>query len=434
MAKPVHRREARKFLIGLGIVGLLGVIGLIGAIVQGGGELPGKSYTYVKAAFDDVGTLNHLQDVTQNGIRVGAVSDIVFRDGKAVVTMRLDGEREIYRDASADVGTQRVRVGNESALGRRFIQFDPGEKKSGPLNGRTISASQTGSPGAVNDLFEAFDAKTRAALSSSLKELGGGLGGHSQDLHDVVHAAPDLLTDIGTISSALTGPDADVPTLLRDANSLVGRFEQRGEQLRALLRQADTTLQAINVDGAQPLDGTIRRLPGTLRQARAGLTAVNQPLADTRSAMRRLQPGGQALGRSADDLRAVFREGVRPLRKLPGVSRQATPAVEKLRHVFADARPLAPQLGRTVRFADVVLHHVAPYAKDIGMFVASHDLLSGRLEPNKHYFSAMLASPGLYNVSAPDPLAPNTEYYPAPGGGAWADTPESERPVSRGVR
>jgi len=427
MPNPVHRRDARKFLIGLAVLAVLGVIGVVGAIVQGGGELPGKTYTYVKAAFENVGTLNPLQNVTQNGMRIGTVSAIDYVDEHAIVTLRLDGHREVYRDAT-------VSIGNESALGRRYVELDPGDPSSGRLGGRVVSVDNTGSPGAVNDLFEAFDAKTRAALSSSLREVGGGLAGHSQDLNDVVAAAPGLLHDLGDVSTALTVRDANVPGLVHDTSQLASRFADREGELRALLRQTDATLRAITVDGAEPLRRTVDALPATLRQARNGLADITAPLADVRSTMATVRPGARALARSAADLRGVFREAPVPLRKLGAVSEQAQPAVDELTKTFADARPLAPQLARTVSDADTLLRDVAPYSTDIGMFFASHDLLSGRIAPQKHYFSAMLAAPGLYNISVDDPLAPGTDYYPQPGGGAWQDTPPNERPDSRGDR
>ncbi|GAA5108406.1 MlaD family protein [Haloechinothrix salitolerans] len=434
MGKPVHRRDARKFLFGLGVLTVLTVIGLIGAQVQGGGVLPGKSYTYVQAAFDDVGTLDTRQDVTHNGVRVGTVSDIEFVAGRAVVTLRLEGDRDVYRDASVGLATKRVRIGNESALGRRYVEFDPGTQGSGPLGDQVIASSQTRNSGAVNDLFVAFDTKTRTKLATGLRNLGGGLAGHSGDLNDVVKAAPDLLDNLGQISGALTAPDADVSGLLRDANQLASRFADRENELRSLLRQTDTTLRAITVDGGEPLRQTVGKLPGTLRTARAGLSDLNDPLADIRSTMNTVQPGTRALGRATEDLRGVFREAPTPLRKLPGVSDKSKPAVDELTKTFADARPLAPQLARTVSDANTLLDDVAPYSVDIGMFFASHDLLSGRIAPGKHYFSAMVASPGLYNVSVDDPLGPGTDYYPRPGGGGWANTPPSERPDSIGER
>lgn len=413
MPRPVHRKQARTFLIGIATLAVAVAFAWVGASVQGGGELPGKAYTYVKAAFDDVGMLNPQEEVAQDGVRIGQVDSVEYRNGRAIVTMRLDGKRQVYRDASA-------RAANESVLGRKQIYLDPGTPSAGPLGDRTIPVSQTNDSGSVSEMLSVFDRQTREALRTSLLELGGGLAGHSQDLRDVVRAAPGLLDDFGEVSGALSSEQADLPSLLAAANRLAGRFEGRQRELSSLLEQVDTTFRAINVDGGQPLGDTVKALPTTLRQAREGLKTLNGPLADVRSAMTTIRPGGQALGASTEDLRVFLRESVHPLGKVPGVTEQAVPAVEDLTHTVADARPLVPRLSRTVADANVLLHGLSPYASDIGRFFSQHDLLSGKFAPNKHYFSAMLTMPGLYSASVDDPAA-DTEPYPPPGGAAWDD-------------
>lgn len=413
MPQPVHRDHARKFLIGVVTLAVIGVVGYVGATVQGGGEVPLKPYTYAKAAFNNVGMLKPRQNVLQNGVRIGQISGITYQDGRAVVTMRLNGKRQLYRDAHAHIGYQ-------SVLGRKQLELDPGTRSAGALGDRTIPVSQTSVATELDQALSAFDKRTRDALGASLVELGGGLAGHGDDLRDALRAGEDILTDVGAISATLASEQADLPSVLLAANRLAGRFAGRQEELSSLLEQMNATFRAVNVDGARPLNDTVRALPATLRQSRQGLRSVNAPLSDLASAMTTIAPGGRALGAASDDLRGVLREGVAPLAKLPGVSGQAKPAVDELTHTVVDARPLVPRVARTVAHGRVLLHGLAPYATDIGRFFSEHDLLSGRIAPGKHYFSFMLAAPGIYSASGPDPMADPVP-YPAPGGGAWRD-------------
>lgn len=412
MPRPVHRAQARTFVIGVVTLAVLGVVAWIGVTVQGGGELPGRSYTYVKAAFNDVGMLKPREEVVQNGVRIGQVDSIKYHAGHAVVTMRLEGERPVYRDA-------RARVMNKSVVGGKQLYLDPGTPTAGRLGSRTIPVSRTGDSAVLDDVLSVFDKRTRKALRSSLLELGGGLAGHGHDLRDAVRAAPGMLADVGNVSGALASPEADLSSLLAAANRLAGRFARQQQQLTALIEQTDTTFRAINVDGRKPLNDTVQALPATLQQARAGLRSLNTPLANVQSAMTTMRPGGQALGAATDDLRGFLRESVQPLGKVAGVSQQASPAVEDLTYTIADARPLVPRLSRTVADARVLLSGLSPYAADIGRLFSEHDLLSGKFAPDRHYFSAMLAMPGLYNVSLDDPTA-DTVPYPEPGT-AWED-------------
>lgn len=415
MPEPVHRNTARKFLIGVGTLLVAGLVGWIGAMAQTGGELPLKSYTYVKAAFKDVGTLNPREPVTRNGVRIGEVTSVEYDDGRAATTLRLDGEYRVYRDASATVR-------NSSALGRKFIELNPGNAASGPLAGNTIPVSRTKSSVAIDDVFSVFDPRTRAAARTSVRELGGGLAGHGTDLHDFLQYSGPALNNMGRLSATLSSPATDLRGLLRSANELAGTFKGRQKELSRLLRNLDATLGAVNVDGGRPLGDTLRGLPATLRSAKRGLDALNAPLSDVQGAMTTVQPGADALGQSTADLRGFLREAVTPLRKVPGVSQQAAPALGDLTKTVADARPLVPRVSRAIASADTLLHGLAPYATDISRFFAAHDLLSGRIAPGKHYFSAQLVFPGAYTASLPDPLTKRVP-YPEPGGGAWRDNP-----------
>jgi len=414
MPEPVHRDDARKFVIGAVTFLLLVAVGVIGGIVQTGGALPAKSYTYVNAEFDDVGMLKPGKEVKRNGIHAGNVSAIEYRDGRALVTLRLDGEQKVYRDARAEIG-------NTSALGRKFVSFDPGTPQAGALGGKTLPRTQTKSSVVLEDVFEALDPQTRKALAASLREFGGVAGG-GPDLNRMLRAAPDMFDDVQQLSTAVTSPRADFDGMLASANTLVGRFANREAQLSALMRNFDATLSVLNVDDAAPLRKVVGELPPTLRETQRALNDLNRPLRDVKSAVRDLEPGGAALGASADDLRGVLREAVDPLRKVPAVSGQAVPAVNELTGALRDARPLVPQLSRMLASSDALLHGLAPYATDAGRFFSQHDLLSGTVAPGKHYFAASLALPGSYSAAGlPDPVT-GSEPYPEPGGAAWDDS------------
>lgn len=410
MARGVPRDQARKFLFGLVAVVLGSAIAYIGATVQTGGELPLKSYTHVTAVFNDAKGLKGQENVVQNGIRIGLVESVEYRaDDSALVTMRLDGDRHVYRDA-------RATISNVAALGRRQVQLNPGNPGAGLLGQQPIPKSQTTSVDGLDEVWSMFDRPTRQGLRTSLLNLGGGIAGHSSDLRDVSRAAPNLLADLGTVTRTLAGERTDLPALLESANRLAGRFEQRQDELRALVRQLGTTFDAVAVDGGRPLGDTVRALPATLRQARQGLEALNRPLADIRTAMTNVRPGARALGTATADLRGFLRESVRPLGKVPAVGKEAVPAVKDLTVTVADARPLVPRLVNAVADARVLLHGLSPYAPDIGRLFSGHDLLSGRIAPDQHFFSGMLTMPGLASASLPDPMV-YTRPYPEPGRG-----------------
>jgi phospholipid/cholesterol/gamma-HCH transport system substrate-binding protein len=399
--------------VGFCVLAGLVAVAAVGAIVQSGGALPGRHYTEVKAQFDNVGVLKKGKEVKQNGLRIGTVSNVQLVEGRAEVTLRLDGDVDVYKNASAYVG-------NFSALGKKYIGFDPGTAASGELGSGVISADMTKDSNSLEDVLSAFGPVTRTSLRKAVGELAAGTVGHSDDLRDVLDASPELLSDLETIMKATSSSEAELTGLLMSGNRLVDRFDGRQDQIAGLVRNLDKTVAAVGVDNGKPLAETVAKLPQTLTRTRKGLDDVNSPLEDAAVALRQLEPGAQALGASTPDLRAFLRESPSTLDKVPHVADMARPAVASLTETVADARPIVSPLVASLRSSAYFLRLFSPYIPEAGRFFSQHDLLSGTLDgdDSKHYFAAQLTGVGLFSLAGvPDPLY-RSEPYPCPGT-AW---------------
>lgn len=411
--RPIHRDAARKIAVGLGVVALLLLVAWVGGIVQAGGALPGKSYTEVKAQFDDVGILKPGKEVKQNGLRVGTVSDVQLVNGVAEVTLRLDGDVAVYKNATA-------RVGNFSALGKKYIGFDPGTPAAGELGSAPIATGETQDSNSLEDVLSALDPKTRDAVQHAVGSLAVGTAGHSDDLRAVLAASPDLLEDLQTVMEATGSSDADIAGLLVSADQLVNRFNGRADQIEGLVENVDRTVQALGVEGGKPLEKTIKALPSALDTTSQALDDLYVPLGDAEVALRNLEPGARALGAATPDLRGFLRESPAALDKVPHVAGVADPALKSLTTTVKDARPLMRPLAKSLDSLARLLRAFVPYAPDAGRFFSQNDLLSGTLDgdDSKHYFAAQLTGVGLFSVGGlPDPLY-RSEPYPCPGK-AW---------------
>jgi phospholipid/cholesterol/gamma-HCH transport system substrate-binding protein len=403
------RASARSLLVGTLVLAMF-VASLYVAFTAGDG-LPGRSYTYVRAAFTDVGALRRGDDVRQASVRVGQVHEIRATDDHAEVTLRLDGEQDVHRDARAAIWAR-------SGLGKKFVEFAPGTRAAGRLGAaEVLPTARTVSPYELDDVLDVLDPRTRRALTGTLREVGGGAAGHSEDLAAVLEQAPDLLADLRTVAGAAAADEAELPELLRTADTFAGRFAGREQQLASLVDRLDTTQRAVTVDGGAPLGETLDRAPGALRSARASLTSLRDPLARTGSAMRALQPGARALGAAAPDLRGTLREAVRPLGRVPGVARKATPALEDLTGVLADARPLAPKVARAVASARTPLEALAPYSPEVALwFTYAADAISEGDEAGNWLRIDWVLKPESFTgaTGLKDPFSKRNP-YPAPG-------------------
>jgi len=424
MAKPEARKEVRSALAGILVLALVAVAFAVTSRAQAGHFLAVKT---VKMAFNDVHTLQMNDDLRVYSSRIGRISSIDYNDGEAIVTGELiSASPPIYRNASAQVLSV-------SPLALKYVDLDPGTPDAGPLaDGAVIPAKQNIGSSDLQDVLEVLDPNTRAAATSTVREVGLGLAGRGQELNGFVGSAPALLHDLASTSNTLASEDFDLPGLMDSVDQLSNRLDDRQAQLRSLVDTAGTTMAAIGVDQGAPLESTLQQAPPSLRDLRGALVSLKAPLADLHTAMDTIRPGAEDLGKTVPDLRGTFRESVPVLGKVPHVADRAKPAVEELTDTFADLRPLTPKVADLLNDLDTPLNVLAPYGPDIGQFFfRGHSFVSEGPAPNIRYarldvaIGAQEATGGVYKSNP----YPRNE-YPKPG---QADQDQAGNLVPAGV-
>lgn len=407
---PEFRARALSFKAGMIVLVLLSAILFVTFKAQTG--MPFAKTTEVQALVSDVHSLRANDAVRQDSKRIGRVSKVEYQDGAALVTMVLDGDVEVYRDAHAAVW-------DLSALATKFVELNPGTSAAGALGGSPIPVSQTEPSADLYELLDVLDPETRAAATSTLRQVGGGVAGHADDLHAFLGTSPDLLNDLGTVSQALAAPEADLPDLLADVETLSSRFRGRESELQQLVDRSATTFTALRVDAGEPLRQTLHRLPDTLTHTERAMSRLQTPLANTAQAMRALEPGAVALGDSERDLRGFLRDSVPVARKVAPVARLANPAIERLTTMLSDARALAPRVQEAIAYLRVPLSVLAPYAPDMAsLFLRGASFVSQGPEPGVRY-ARLGVTPGINTLTggllaSGDQSLPLNQ-YPKPG-------------------
>jgi phospholipid/cholesterol/gamma-HCH transport system substrate-binding protein len=374
--------------------------------------LPGRHYRYATAAFDEVpASLRPGSDVRVDGVRIGQVHSVSYKGGEARVTFQLPGGTEVHRDATA-------KIRNRSALGQKYVDVDLGTAGAGPLGSTVLNKNQTVSLVELDQVLDALDPPTRAALASAVRELGGGIATHGRDLNDLIAASPDLLGDLGTTSAALSDPKARLVAFLQAAERLGARFTGRQAELEALVGHLGDTLAAVAADGGRPLQSSLEQAPGTLQALTPALRDLAGAAASTGAAARDLGPAAAALGAATPDLRGALREIVPTLRALPGVNGLAAPALGALATTLNDARPLAPAVRRGINLLSLPLEVLAPYAAELDLAADGlRDTTSGT-DAGGNFLRIVALLVGADNLSTVLPLSSpglNRNAYPTPG-------------------
>lgn len=405
---PEFRANTLAFRAGLVVLVVIAAVLVMTFKAQTG--LPGAPTTKVQAYFDNVHSLKPNDAVREDSKRIGRVSDIEFHDGRALVTMELNGHFKVYGNAKAQLW-------DLSALATKFVELDPGTPTAGGL-AVPISAARTQDSADLYQVLDVLDARTRAAATSTIRELGTGLGGHGQDLSDFLKAGPKDTADIERIAGALADRNADLGGLVAAADHLASRFDGRTSTLADLVDTSATTLDALSVDGGTPLRQSVHQLPGTLGAVDDAMVRLRGPLANTAAAMRALDPGAHALARSSDDLRGFLRAAVPVAAKVPHVADLAVPAVSDLTTTVADARPLAPRVRDAIGYAMTPLQVLAAYTSDMSqLWLRGASFVSQGPRPGVRY-ARLGVTPGLNTITGGLLSSGSSlpqDNYPAPG-------------------
>jgi phospholipid/cholesterol/gamma-HCH transport system substrate-binding protein len=363
--------------------------------------LPGRNYTHATIAFEEVPPgLRAGSDVRVRGQRVGQVHGVSFADGPRI-EVQLPGGFDLYKDATA-------RIRSRSLLGQKYVQIDPGTPSSGALGDNVLPRDRTTTVVDIVDLVDTFDDATRRALHTALLETGTGAAGRGPDLNDLIAASPDLLADLNLTGRTLTAEETRLVAFLATAERLSGRFDDREQELEALIRQMGDTLLAVATDEGQPLADTVQKLPSTLDALTPALSDLGAAAAALGPAVQDLGPAAAALGAVTPDLRAALRESVPVLGKVPSVSGLTTPALSALTKTFDDARPLAPALGKAFDSAAAQLAVLAPYAPDIDLLLDGLRDAFAEGDANGKYLRVASIFAAINQAGSRNP-------YPAPG-------------------
>jgi phospholipid/cholesterol/gamma-HCH transport system substrate-binding protein len=263
------------------------IIGILSIIVIGGlvafafsiNRIPQLKQAYeIKAYFSDAIGLTTDNQVRVAGIKVGQVKDIELVGDRVLVTMDVDNNIKIPRDATASIKLATL-------LGTKFVNIDGAGPGPFLADGDTIPIEQTSVPYQIfqaanegtgvleglngprlnkllielTDLIRASRGEIGHALEG-LNELGASLNARAPEFRQLLSGADDL-------TKLLANEGDDINNLIDSSNTVLATLAQKREEIQSLL--ASTELMAgeladlVRTHRAQ-LDGILDHLHNAL--------------------------------------------------------------------------------------------------------------------------------------------------------------------------
>jgi len=316
----------------------------------------GSDFVDYKAELPTAQSITPGQGQTVNiaGVPVGELSDVQLKDGRAVVTMKIERKyTPLYKDAS---GLVRPKTG----LNDMLVELIPGTKAAGELpEDQPIAVSSTLPNINVDEILASLDGDTRSYLQLLVGAAGEGLGGNGKRLSAAIRRLEPTARDTDRITRQLATRRENVRRVIHNFRTLSEALGAKDEQLGQLVDSSGAVFRAFANQDAR-LREALRLLPDTLGETRTALAKADKLAGELGPTLRDLRPAARALGPSLTATRPFLRDTTPVIRdQLRPFARDVLPTVKILRPAARDLAIATPKLTSALKTANYLLNTLA---------------------------------------------------------------------------
>ncbi len=327
-----------------------------------GGSVPLRAEGYrFTIKFPEATQLAQEADVRISGVNVGKVKtkNPDRATGLTSAVLELDSQ---YAPIPTDT---RAILRQKTLLGETYVELTPGDRTAPALaDGATLSTTRVAPTVELDEIFRAFDPKTRRAFSSWLDAQGRGVEQGGADLNRALAQLTPFAEDVDDVLRILRRQDGATRGLVRDTGQVFDALSERRGQLRGLISNSNRVFETTAARDQKLADAFVA-FPTFLREARTTSRRLTRFADDTdplvtqlRPAARELSPALRNVQAIAPDLRGLFRD----LGPLIRVSRPGLPALER---TLDDTRPLLARLEPFLRTVQPTFDYLGLYKREI---------------------------------------------------------------------
>jgi ABC-type transporter Mla subunit MlaD len=315
------------------IVGAVTVLVIIVAVFlayNANNGLPFVSTYNLEARVPNANALVKGNEVRIGGARVGIVKSVVpvqTGGGKVAAELSLSLDKNV--DPLPVDSTMIIRP--KSPLGLKYLQIVPGDSKKGFSAGDTIPlASAHPEPVDIDQFFDMFDEKTRAAIQRGLAGFGNAFAGRGPQINNAFAALRPLLENGQPALANLVAPSTGFGEFWRALEGLSATVAPVAEEQASMFVALDRTFAAFARVSRPYIQETISKGPETLDSVTADLPALRPFLHESERFFTALKPGAKALAETSPIIASAFRAGIPALNASPTLNAQLPPTADAL--------------------------------------------------------------------------------------------------------
>jgi phospholipid/cholesterol/gamma-HCH transport system substrate-binding protein len=282
----------------------------------------------VTAIFDSVAGLDAKSAVRVAGVRVGKVEKIKLRDdGRAEVTLEIDGDVQLHKNATASVA-------NLGLLGEKYIELNPGSPNLPQLVGENVTL-QGSQPATIDEITtQVADIATDVkAITESLRAVVGGPQGQ-QRLNEIVDNVNNITAQMRLLVAANRGnDDATMSNMAAITADLRREIPKLAASLDRVASQIGGTVGE-NRDDVRVVVENLRGLSSDLRTTADNLNSITGQVKSGEGSVGKLLYSDEAHNRLTSALSSV-ESGVTELKNTLGRANRITMDVGIRSDVYA---------------------------------------------------------------------------------------------------
>jgi phospholipid/cholesterol/gamma-HCH transport system substrate-binding protein len=330
-----------------------------------GGPVPLKPKGYrFHASFGEATQLAKEADVRISGVSVGKVKTIETdkQTGRSDATIELNQKyAPLPRDSKAILR-------QKTLLGETYVELSPGDKARGfiPEDGK-LAASHVSPTVELDEIFRAFDAKTRESFRQWMQQQAEGIKGRGRDINDALGNLAPFAEDTSRILRILNSQEGAVRQLVSNTGVVFNALSERKGQLGGLITNSNRVF-ATTAARDQQLQEAFKALPTFEKESQITVARLsnfaqktNPLVTQLRPAARQLSPTLQQLSALAPDAKALFRD----IDPLVTASKTGLPATERF---LDELHPLLADFDPVLRQVNPILTYIGKYNSELTAF------------------------------------------------------------------
>ena len=352
------------FVIGIGVGGY--ILAQQRLYLPGWVPLVGQDFYTLKGEFTTAQAVTPGQGQTVNiaGVKVGEISNVALKNGRALVTMKiLPKYGAVYHNAS-------MLLRPKTGLKDMIIELSPGNPTTGKLpSGSTVPIQNTLPDINPDEILASLDGDTRAYLRLLLSGGAQGLKGNTSTLAADFKRFEPTARDVAKITTLLSQRQANLRRVIHNFQLLSTELSTRDSSISAFVVSNNAVFQHLANQDAN-IQATLQLLPPTLVQANSALAKTGSLANALGPSLQALRPAARALGPALVQVRPFLKKTTPIIKtQLRPFTVASIPTIRKLNPAARDLAALTPNLVTTFKVLNYALNELAynpPGSRDEG--------------------------------------------------------------------